>query len=310
MYRIFLIVLLSTFLGASETLLPESTVAVVNGTAITVDERDKEVGKLLPKEYFHSALSDEKLEDLRKKAVENLIDKTLLYKYAISKNIKTTDDEIDDVMTNLAARLGSKKRLEEAITQLGFTKKSFREAVRKDETLKKLYAKEIESDPSEKELKSYYENNMYKFEEPEKIKASLIYVRNNPSDPDGKEKAKKKIGEAMTLIEGGENFAYVAQEYSDDPSRVMGGSMGYIHKGMLDPAVEEEAFSLDANKTSSIIEKDIGYFIVKVDEKTPKKQLSFDQIKNKLKRELKEKDEERRKAELLGRLKKKSIIVK
>ncbi len=302
--------ILAALLYGEKVLLPESTVAVVNGTAITIDERDKEIRKLLPNEYFHVSLSDEKLKDLQEKALDKLIDKTLLYKYALSKNIKTSQSEIDEVMTNLAAKLGSKKKLEEAITQLGFTKKSFEEAVRKDETLKKLYVKEIEVNPSDKELRKYYDENMYKFEEPEKIKASLIYIKNNPTDPDGRSKAKKRADEAMTLIVGGENFAYVAQKYSEDPSRVMGGSMGYIHKGMLDPAVEKEAFSLDANKTSKIIEKDIGYFIVKVDEKTQKRQLPFDKIREKLKGELKEKEEERRKSNLLERLKKNSVIVK
>ena len=310
MNKFFLIAALTVSLFGEKALLPESTVAVVNGTAISVDERDKEVGKLLPKEYFHSKLSEDKLKDLQEKALDALIDKTLLYKYALSKNIKATDSEIDEVMTNLAARLGSKDKLKEAIARLGFTDESFRKAVKKDEVLKKLYKKEIEVDPSDEELKRYYDENIYKFKEPERIKASLIYVKNNPEDPNGREKAKKRAQEAMELLNSGENFAYVAQNYSNDPSRVMGGDMGYIHRGMLEPAVEEEAFSMDVNTTSEIIEKDIGYFIVKVNEKSPENQIPFEKTKDKLKRELKEKEEEKRKADLLEKLKQNSVIVK
>lgn len=310
MKKIILIAILGTFLHAQETLLPESTVAVVNGIAISVDERDKEVGKLLPQSYFHANVDEEKLKGLQEKALESLIEKTMLYGYALSKNIKVKESEIDDVMTNLAATLGSKDKLKEAITRLGFTDESFRKAVKKDEILKKLYTKEIEVKLNDKELREYYDKNMHKFKEPERIKASLIYVKNDPSDPNGKEKSKKKIKEANELLKGGENFAFVAQKYSNDPSRVMGGDMGYLHKGMLDPAVEERAFSMDANTTSEIIEKDIGYFIVRVDEKSPPNQLSFEKVKNRLKNELKEKEEEKRKADLLGRLKKNSVIVK
>lgn len=310
MNKLFLIIAFTASLFGEKTLLPESTVAVVNGTAISVDERDKEVGKLLPKEYFHTNINEEKLKALQEKALDSLIERTLLYNYAVSKNIKVTDIEIDEVMTNLASRLGSKKKLEDAIKQLGFTKKSFTEAVRKDEVLKKLYKKEIETKISDEELKEYYDKNMYKFKEPEKLRVRLIYVKNDPKAKDGKQEAKKRIEEAQALLKSGENFPYVAQNYSNDPSRVMGGDMGYLHKGMLDPDVEAKAFSMDINTTSEIIEKDIGYFIVKVEDKTSANQLSFDNIKNGLKTELKKKEEDKRKADLLEKLKKNSVIVK
>lgn len=310
MKKIILIAILGTFLYAQKTLLPESTVAVVNGIAISVDERDKEVGKLLPKSYFHSTVDDKKLKVLQEKALESLIEKTLLYNYALSKNIKVSDKEIDEVFKKLIVVVGSKKNLDDGIKQLGFTAATFREAVKKDEVLKKLHTKEIEANYSDAELKKYYNENMYKFKEPEKIKALLIYVKNNPEDPDGKEKAKKRIEEAKKLLDGGENFPYVAQEYSNDPSRVMGGDMGFVHRGRLEKAVEDVAFSMDINETSGIIEQDIGYFIVRVEEKAKPNQLSFEKVKNGLKKELKEKEESRRKSELLDRLKKNSVIVK
>lgn len=310
MKKIILIAILGTFLYAQKTLLPESTVAVVNGTAISVDERDKEVGKLLPKSYFHSTVDDKKLRVLQEKALDSLIDKTLLYNYALSKNIKVSDKEIDEVMKKLSEAYGSKDALNEGIKQLGFTNTTFRDAVKKDEVLKKLYTKEIEINYSDAELKKYYNENMYKFKEPEKIRARLIYVKNNPEVADGREKAKKRIEEAKKLLEKGENFPYIAQEYSNDPSRVMGGDMGFVHRGRLEKAVEDIAFSMDINQTSGIIEQDIGYFIVRVEEKAEPNQLSFEKVKDGLKKELKEKEESRRKSELLDRLNKNSVIVK
>lgn len=310
MNKFFLIAILGTLLYGEKTLLPESTVAVVNGIAISVDERDKEVGKLLPKAYFHTAVDEKKLKELQKKALDELIEKTLLYSYAISKKIKVSDSEIDDIMTNLAATYGSKKVLDDSIKQLGFTKATFKEAVKKDEVLKKLYKKEIEVNSSDSELRAYYDKNMYKFKEPEKVKVRLIHIRNNPEEADGKQKAKKRIDEAMAELKKGVPFADVAAKYSTAMSRINGGDMGFLHKGRLEQAVEDVAFSMDINKTSEIIEQDIGYFIVKVDDKTAPNQLSFDAVKNGLKKELKEKEENRRKAELLERLKLSSVIVK
>lgn len=302
--------MLTVSLFGDKTLLPESTVAVVNGIAISVDERDKEVGKLLPKAYFHSTVDDEKLKKLQEQALESLIEKTLLYSYALSKNINITESEVDDVMTNLAARYGSKEALEDAVKRLGFTKATFRDAVKKDEVLKRLYKKEIEVEISDKELQEYYDKNMYKFKEPEKIRVRLIHVRNNPEDPQGREKAKKRIDEAFKKLQEGVDFADVAAKYSTAMSRIKGGDMGYLHRGRLQRDVEDVAFSMDINETSSIIEQDIGYFIVRVEDKLVSKQLLFEKVKEGLAKDLKEKEESRRKSELLERLTQNSVIVK
>ncbi|MCK4737687.1 MAG: hypothetical protein KAT10_03935, partial [Sulfurimonas sp.] len=63
-------------------------------------------------------------------------------------------------------------------------------------------------------------------------------------------------------------------------------------------------------ETSDIIEQDIGYFIVKAEDKKKQNQLSFEVIKKGLKKDLKNKEEGRRKAELLQKLMLNSVIIK
>lgn len=291
-------------------LLPEATIAIVDGVAISIDERDKEVGKLLPKAYFHSSLDEEKLKALQEKALKSLIEKTLLLNYAGTKNIAVSDSEVDDVMKKLIGIYGSKKALDSSVKKAGFTPEQFRKAVRKDEILKKLHIQEIEVNYSDKELKDYYEKNKYKFKEPEKIRVRLIYIKNNPEDPDGNIKAKKRIEEASAKLKDGDDFADVAAKYSTAMSRIKGGDMGYLHKGRLNKAVEEKAFSMDVGEISDIIKQDIGYFIVKVEDKKKQNQLSFETVKKGLKKDLKNKEEGKRKAELLQKLMLNSVIIK
>jgi len=307
---IFLIIGLCALIMAQGSLLPESTVAVVNGVAISEDELNKEVGKELPRTYYHATLTDEKLVKLKKKALQSLIEKTLFYQYARSQKIDVSDDEVDAVMDKLAEAYGSKNTLEKAFRQLGFTPKSFRQAIERDEVLKKLYQKEIAVNVSDAELKAYYEKNKYKFKEPEKIKVRLIHVRNDPTDPQGKQKAKATIDEAYKKIKEGMDFADVAAQYSTAMSRIKGGDMGYLHKGRLDAAVEEKAFAMDVNTTSDIIEDTIGYFIVKVEDKLEPNQLPFETVKESLRNDLKTRFEKERKEALLEKLMATAVIVK
>ena len=66
-----------------------------------------------------------------------------------------------------------------------------------------------------------------------------------------------------------------------------GGDFGYIDRGRLKfPKIENEAFSLKAGRTSGLLHADGTWFIIKAGERKPELQLSFEQMKNKLKMDL------------------------
>lgn len=308
--KILFLLFLASLLFSKSSILPESTVAVVNGIAITEDELDREVRQLIPSTYIHTNVNTEKINLLKKKALDELVDKTLLYSYALKNNINVSSEEIQGVISSLMNRYESKELFNKALKESNFTMDTLIISVKKEEILKKLYKKKIEKTLNDEELKSYYEKNAHKFLEPEKIRVSLIYIKNDPKDPQGKEKALKKIKEAEELLAKGENFEYVAQTYSNDPSRVMGGDMGYLHRGILHSAVEETAFSMEVNKVSNVIVNDTGYYIVKTMDKKQQNQLSFETVKNRLEKELKKKEEDKRKEELLKSLSFNAVIVK
>lgn len=310
MRRFVFVVFLKAALFASASMLPESTVAVVNGVAISEDELQREVSKLLPSTYIHTTIDEKKRKSLEEKALESLIESTLLYKYAVLKGIAAGSDEVEEIFKNFQNRYGTKDRFEAALKKSNFTKKSFKSTIKKEQTLKRLYKEEIEVSFSYEELKEYYEANKEKYLEPERIRLRLIYVKNDPGDPNGKQKAVKKVQEAEAMLKKGESFEYVAQEYSSDKTRVMGGDMGYLHRGMLEPTLEEIAFGMNDGEVSGIIERDVGFYIIKVEQKSQRNQLSFENVKSKLKKELKSKEEDKRKKELLERLFSTATIVK
>ena len=177
---------------AQKSMLPESTVAVVNGIAISEHALDKEVEQELPNTYYHATLNEEKLKKFKTDALEKLIEKNLLYSYSLSKNITVSDDYIDEIIESID-KLNESGALEKKIKQLGYTMITFKKTVKKDEVLKMLYEKEIAVTLSDEELKEYYEKNKYKFKEPEKVRVRLIYIKNDPQDKDGKTKADERL---------------------------------------------------------------------------------------------------------------------
>ncbi len=306
MKNIFLIICIALTLVANDN--NDKIVATINNQPITKKMLDREIDRLMPKTFFHSTVTDEKLKSVTKKALDELIEKELLFQYAKKIGITVTTDELKTQKSVIIKSFNSKENFLKALKRVNLTQKEFDQELKKDISLKKLYDKEIKVTYTQDDLKKYYENNKYKFKVPPKIRVQQISIQIDPTDPKSKEKSHKLIKEIAEKLKKGESFADLAYKYSDDMSRIKGGDMGFIHKGRIDSRIEKVAFNLDINKTSNIIELDTGYFLVKVTDKKPSVQLKFEDIKDSLKSELIQNNETKRKKSLLDKLKKEAKI--
>jgi len=310
MKKVFLVIILTISLFAKGALMPENTVAVVNGMALSKDDLQIQINILIPKSSYHASVKPESAKKLKVKAMKALIDSTLLYQYALSLGIKGDNSIMDGVYKKLIKAYHSDKAIDIELKKIGLNLEMLKKLYMRDSVQAQLYKKEIEEKITNSELKEYYEKNRYKFKMPEQVRVSLIYVKNDPTDPKGRSKGRAKAEEALKKIKAGEDFGEVAEKYSNAMSRIKGGDMGLLHKGRLNESVEVEAYRLKKGEMSGIIEKDVGFFIVKVTDKKEPKQLSFEKIKTSLLKDLKKKRETRKKEDLLNMLRAKAKIIK
>lgn len=79
----------------------------------------------------------------------------------------------------------------------------------------------------------------------------------------------------------GEDFAALAEEYSDDPgSGAQGGDLGWFGRGMMVAPFEEAAFSLEPGQVSEPVRTDFGYHLIEVierDANRPKEEAALQQ---------------------------------
>lgn len=78
-----------------------------------------------------------------------------------------------------------------------------------------------------------------------------------------KEDAQTQIQQLKSQIDGGADFAQLAQQHSDCPSGKKGGDLGAFGKGQMVKAFEESAFGLAVGATSGVIETPFGYHIIR-----------------------------------------------
>lgn len=137
-------------------------------------------------------------------------------------------------------------------------------------------------DISDKEIEDYYEEYADEFWEPEKVRARHILVRVEAgAPPEEKEQARKKAEDILDRVNGGEDFAELATELSEDKgSAKEGGDLGFFARGQMVKPFEEAAFALDPGGVSEPVETTFGFHIIKVEEKTSEGTKPLELVRN------------------------------
>jgi len=78
-----------------------------------------------------------------------------------------------------------------------------------------------------------------------------------------------KIEDIKKQLDGGADFAALAKEHSDCPSKEKGGDLGTFARGQMVPEFENAAFTQEVGKVGGIVETQFGYHLIKVTAKNP-----------------------------------------
>lgn len=134
---------------------------------------------------------------------------------------------------------------------------------------------------TEEEARTYYEENRGSFILPEQRSVSHILL----SDDDGSEEERsEKLSELKVRVEGGESFADLAKEFSDDVGTAdLGGSLGIITPGTMDPQFEEAVFGLaNEGDVSEPVVSQFGVHLIQLDSITPESGKPFEEVKDEI----------------------------
>ena len=146
-------------------------------------------------------------------------------------------------------------------------------------------------DTDEEKLRQCYdENKETMFTRRETVRAKRILILSRALDynePDKQSEAKrlarKKAEEILKRIRNGEDFDKLMNEYSQDPGLKYNPDGYTFARGEMIKEFEDAAFSLNVGEISGIIEAQPGAYIVKLEEKMPRVELTFDEVKDDIK---------------------------
>lgn len=134
----------------------------------------------------------------------------------------------------------------------------------------------------EESLVGYYEQHKSDYIVPEQRQAShILTLVAEDADETAQAEARALAQSALERVQGGEDFATVAKELSQDPgSADAGGDLGFFEKGIMDAAFEDTAFGMSINDISDLVRSSFGLHIIKLTAIKPETGKSFEQAKS------------------------------
>jgi len=230
--------IIPSFLWAADD--ASTVLATIGNKKITMADFKQEI-KNLPPQYQQMAADPA----IQKEFLDTLVTRTIIYQEGVRQKMLETPMV--------------KKQID------AFRKKIVVAAILDQEVTAKI------KEPSNAELKTYYDKNLKEFQQPKKVKARHILVKD--------QKQAEKIRQRLLQ---GEDFGTLAKEFSTCPSKTRGGDLGFFTKDQMVKEFSDMAFSLKPKEISPVVKTKFGYHIILVDEIKEGRQQSFDEVKDSL----------------------------
>ena len=140
----------------------------------------------------------------------------------------------------------------------------------------------------EEDIADYYESNLDKFRTPQTVQARHILMRvDQNATPEQVKDARQRIEDALKLARDGQDFAELAAEYSEGPTKSKGGDLGTFRRQDMVKPFSDKAFSMQAGEISEPVRTDFGWHIIKVEKVNPATVQSLDEALTEIEDKLK-----------------------
>ena len=244
--------------------------AIVNDKVITYSEvRDVvEPRERLLRSQYSGAELVKKITELRKAALQDLIDRQLIIQAFDKEKLVIPPHFIDERVdaTIKESFGGDRNAFIKTMESQKFTMSKFRDLERQKIIVQAMRAKNVKSNllvPPAK-IEEYYRQHRDQFSNKAQVKLRMIMIPGHP-DSGGGAAQKSMADEIRAKLITGADFDKMAQMYSEDSTRDLGGDWGWIDDKTLSPELSQVAFSLKPGEISKVVDVGGNHYILKVE---------------------------------------------
>lgn len=285
----------ATVLRAQEEGVPrviDEVIAQVNAEVIALSTLKQEMNEAVEalkqgRGMTHEQATEE-INKRRSEIIVTLINEQLLVQKGKELGMaEEVEAEVNRRMLDVMKKEGFKTlaELERAMEGAGIKPANVRATMRTEIMKTWVLGREVDQkvfySQSDAEVKSYYEANKEKFRKPETVKLSEIFLSTVGKDP---KEVRERADKLVAQVRAGADFTALAMVQSEreiDGKRIAPESKGVLGTyAMTDITKEEVSNALKGVKTvggiTNPLETDGGIIILRVDERTPGGEPTFD----------------------------------
>jgi parvulin-like peptidyl-prolyl isomerase len=253
--------------------LPDPTGKVATTTDVITYSQVR--GLVAPREkVLRSQLQGEALmkavKEAREAALKDLIDRQLIIQAFKKENFQIPDFFVNQRMHEIIQENfgGDRNTFIKTLEAQNYTEGEFKKLESERMIVQAMRSRNVKRQQIISPLKvdEYYRTHREEFTAKEQIKLRMIMIPAKANDSTASSQRDMAEEILKKLANGGE-FDRIAQIYSEDSSRDLGGDWGWIERKTLAPPLEKVAFNLPVGKISNIIEFSGNFYILKVEEK-------------------------------------------
>ena len=278
--------------GGADDEVPADAIAVVGGDEIDKSEFDALMGQAersykAQKREWPKAGTPE-YNQLKSQAVQFLVQRVQYEQEAEDLDVEIDDEELDKRLEQLVKQYfgGDRKKYDAELKKQGIAEDQVRRDVEAQLLQEKIFAKVTEDvEVSDEDIEKYYNDNKQQYGQPESrdVRHILIQCANTAQC----KKAKTEADSLFKRIKGGEDFAKLAKQHSDDTtSKVQGGKLT-VSRGQTVAPFDQTAFNLGKGTLSQPIKTQYGWHLVEpLSEIKPAKTTPLKDVKASIKQQL------------------------
>ena len=279
---------------------------LVNGERIEDQEIQLEAQRLRPS--YEQAFADkdaaEREAQLLDWSKENVIERVLLRQEAKKNGEAIPAADIEAALAHLKERYEKPEDLYKdfnAVTDDSI-KAMIEVQMKVERKINAVYAGVPE--PSEGEIRAYYDQNKERFTSGEQVRVAHIVKYVNWQTDEGT--ALDAVTQAHREISGGAPFETVVAKYTDCADN--GGDLGYVARGQLVEEFEDVVFNLSPGQVSDVFRSRFGFHIAKLYDRRPPTVPPLQAIRGQVLDEVKEQKREQALGDYLDTLRSKAKV--
>jgi peptidyl-prolyl cis-trans isomerase C len=281
--------------GSREAERAARAVAVVNGEPIAAET----VARDLREARAGAGEGEGKDDVLRRRLLDELVDRTLLLQEARARSIVVGQDQVERAFLRIRAEYPG-THFDDLLAQERLSQTELKARLKEQLAVERLFEEEVFPRVTivDAEVERFYAEHTAEFQEPERVRVSQIVVASRDEALQLRDKLRRNP----------QTFADVARKSSIAPEGKNGGDLGYIGRGAGFPEVFDVCFTLPLNVVSDVTPSPYGFHLFRVTDKKGAQRRPLEQAKAEIREKLGREKRARAQEEFLQGLRKRAKI--